>query len=77
MMVQPEMKHTLTKLETRMYINGQTNILSEERLIMNIKAPYNRSAMNNTQVQMMNVKQYPQRAAQILCQFLLVNETWC
>jgi len=29
MMIQPAVKHTLTKLETRMYITGQANILSE------------------------------------------------
>jgi len=31
MMIKPAMKHTLTKLETTKYINGQTNIFSEDK----------------------------------------------
>jgi len=31
MMIQPAIKHTLTKLATRMYINGQTNVLEEDK----------------------------------------------
>jgi len=77
MMIQPAMKHTLTNLATRMYINGQTSILSENKSYYeHISSIYQKS---NEQYASTNDehKTVPTKSSINIVSISVVNETWC
>ena len=71
------MKHTLTKLATRMYINGQTSILSEDKSYYEHISSIQQKSSEQYASTNDECKTVPTKSSTNIVPISVVNETWC